>query len=233
MVVAVRSDALARVGAVVAPRASALEVGMPVLATDGWIVGWIDRLLTDADEAAPHALVVRTGRFFGARRVVPAAWVASVDGSAATLSAARADLIHLPEYRSDAQVRSAVLADLGDDDPIRALGLRAAAVEVDERVVTLRGHVPSRLMATRMVEIAARARGVLRVVDELVADDALESAVAQAISRAPLNRGSRLRIRSDRGHVRVGGVFASRDAHDEAVRAATTVEGVVAAARSS
>jgi osmotically-inducible protein OsmY len=192
--------------------------------------GRIERVLTDPGTGAPRALVVRTGRFFGTRRVVPVSWISAVGDHAVTLWASRADLAGRPEHRTDGRLLADVRSRLLDDAPIRELGLRQASLEVADGVVTMRGHVPSRMMATRMVDIARRTPGVAEVMDGLVADDALELAVAAAIGRAPLNRAARLQIRADRGHVVVGGVFPSREAHAEAVRVAATVDGVVAAA---
>jgi osmotically-inducible protein OsmY len=207
-----------------------LRVGTPVYCADGRC-GRIDRVLIDPVTDAPRALVVRTRRLFGARRVVPTLWISAVGDDAVTLWAARADLAGRPEHRTDQRLRADVRSRLMDDDPIRALGLRHASLEVAAGVVTLRGHVPSRLMATRMADIARGTPGVVGVVDDLVADDDLELAVAQAIGREPLNRWSRLKIRADRGHVLVGGVFPSRAAYEEALRVAGGVAGVVAVAR--
>jgi osmotically-inducible protein OsmY len=199
-----------------------------VIGSDGR-AGRVERVLIEPGSGAPRAIVVRTGRFFGAHRVVPIAWVDAVDDAAVTLRAARADLARLPEHRGDARVRADVRSRLMDDDPIRAVALRHTTVDVLDGVVTMRGRVPSRSMADRMVEIAGSAPGVARVVDELVADDALALAVAQAIGRTPSTRGSRLQIRADRGRVLVGGVFPSWNVHEEAVRIAAAVEGVVSA----
>jgi osmotically-inducible protein OsmY len=189
--------------------------------------GQIDRVLTDPRTGAPRALVVRTRRFFGARRVVPTSWISAVGDRAVTLWASRADLAGRPEHRSDGRVLGDVRSRLLDDEPIRALGLRHSSLQVTDGVVTMRGHVPSRLMASRMADIARRTPGVAGVVDDLVADDALELAVADAIGRSPLTRGARLRIRANHGRVLVGGVFPSRETHTEALRVAAAVDGVV------
>jgi osmotically-inducible protein OsmY len=201
---------------------------MPVHCTDGR-AGVVERVLVDRATGAPRELVVRTGRFFPRRRVVPASWVGGVDDSAVTLRASRAELDRQPAHRSDEQVLAELKSRLRDDDPIRALGLRHTRIEVVDGIATLSGRVTARLMARRMVNIARGTPGVREVVDHLVADDALEIAVAQAIGRAPATRGSRLVIRADRGQVTVGGAFPSADAHAEAVHIATTVDGVAGA----
>jgi osmotically-inducible protein OsmY len=62
----------------------------------------------------------------------------------------------------------------------------------------------------------------------LVADDELARDVGTALARTPLNRTSRLTVRADDGHIRVGGTFPSEEARAEALRAATLVPGVLA-----
>jgi osmotically-inducible protein OsmY len=208
-----------------------LRAGMAVLGADGR-AGTVERVLTDPATGAARELVVRLGRVFPRQRVVPAAWIAGVADGAVTLRASRAEVAGLPVHRSDDRILSDLRSDLRDDDPIRALGLRHTRLDVVDGVATLRGRVPSRAMAGRMVEIARRTPGVRDVVDELVADDALELAVAQAIARAPATRSSRLMIRADRGHVAVGGAFPSAEAHAEAVRIAASVNGVASATAS-
>jgi hypothetical protein len=114
-----------------------LRVGTPVLCADGRC-GWIDPAT-----GAPQAQVVRARRFFGPRRVVPTSWISALSAYAVTLSATRAELAGRPEHRTDQWLLADVRSRLLDDDPIRALGLRHASLEVADGVVTLRGHVPS------------------------------------------------------------------------------------------
>jgi osmotically-inducible protein OsmY len=204
--------------------ARAIEEGATVWCDDG-PVGRVDRVLVDAAGRAT-GLVVRSGRFFATRRLVTIAWVDAVTADLVVLRASRAELLSQPELRSDEEILADVRARLEDDDPIRALGLRHAAIAVANGRVTLSGHVRSRLMARRMVDLARGVRGVVAVDDRLVADDELEVAVAAAIGRSPLNRTSRLRIRAEFGRVSVGGVFPSRQAREEALRIAATIPGV-------
>jgi osmotically-inducible protein OsmY len=207
-------------------RARAMEKGATVWCSDG-PVGRVERVLLGANGKV-RALVVATGRLFGARRLVPAAWVDGVDHDVVSLRATRDLFAQQPEYCADEAILADVRARLEDDDPIRALGLRHATITVERGHVTLSGHVPSRLMAHRMAELAQAARGVRGVEDRLVPDDGLEVAVAAAIGRSPLNRTSLLRVRAEAGMVSVGGVFPSRAAKEEALRIAATVPGVVA-----
>jgi hypothetical protein len=99
-------------------------------------------------------------------------------------------------------------------------------VRVAQGRTTLDGRARSGSAARAVVHGAGRVHGVTEVVDQLVADDQLEVGVAGAIGRGPLNRQSRLIVRSDFGRVRIGGVFASQDARAEAMRLGAAFPGV-------
>jgi osmotically-inducible protein OsmY/uncharacterized protein YrrD len=208
--------------------ARAIEKGAAVWCEDGQ-VGVVERVLLGADGAAT-GLVVRSGRWFPTRRRVPAAWIDAAADDVVLLRASRAALAGQPEYREDAAILADVRARLEDDDPIRTVGLRHAAITVEQGRVTLSGYVPSRSMARRMADLARSAPGVLSVAERLVADDELERAVAAAIGRSPLNRTSRLSVHAEGGRVTVGGVFPSHEAKEAALRIAEAVPGVAAAA---
>jgi osmotically-inducible protein OsmY len=90
------------------------------------------------------------------------------------------------------------------------------------------GHVRSRAVALALVATAGEVRGVSRVDERLVADDELELRVAAAIAAASA-RASRLAVRADLGHVRVGGLYWSPQVRSDALRAAALVPGVLAA----
>ena len=102
-------------------------------------------------------------------------------------------------------------------------------VAVSQGRATLLGHVRSRSVARGMVEAAGRVRGVSSVDEHLIADDDLERRVASAIGRSALNRWSRLVVRADFGHVRIGGRYPSPEARTEALRVGAAVPGVVGA----
>jgi osmotically-inducible protein OsmY len=115
-----------------------------------------------------------------------------------------------------------------DRDPDRHLRTLARyEVAVAGGHATLVGHVRSRQVARGMADLAGRVRGVTSVDERLVADDELESTVASAIGRSPLNRASRLIVRSEFGHVRIGGVYPSPEARAEALAVGAGIAGVV------
>ncbi len=208
--------------------ARAIEKGAAVWCEDGQ-VGVVDSVVLGADCTAT-GLVVRSGRWFPTRRRVPVGWIDAAADDLVLLRATRAAFAGQPEYREDAAILADVRALLEGDDPIRTVGLRHAAIAVEQGRVTLSGHVPSRSMARRMADLARRAPGVLSVEERLVADDELERAVAAAIGRGALNRTSRLSVHAEGGRVVVGGVFPSHEAKEEALRIAEAFPGVAATA---
>jgi hypothetical protein len=80
-----------------------------------------------------------------------------------------------------------------------------------------------------MVALAGGVRTISSVEDQLVADDELVLLVASAIGRSGANRASRLVVRSEFGRVRIGGIYASPEAHADALRVAADVPGVLGA----
>jgi osmotically-inducible protein OsmY len=129
--------------------------------------------------------------------------------------------------RGSAALRADVRKRLDEDRLTRALARYEVAVAAGR--ATLVGHVRSRQLARGMAEAARRVRGVSAVEERLVADDELEVRVAAAIGRGALNRSSRLVVRAEFGHVRIGGVYPSPEARAEALRLGGGVPGVVAA----
>jgi BON domain len=129
--------------------------------------------------------------------------------------------------RHDRSLEAAVRARL-DRDPttlVRALARYEVAV-LDGRG-TLTGHVRSRDAARRMAALASQVRGLDAIDDRLVADDELVMLVASAIGGSARNRASRLVVRAEFGHVRVGGVYPSAEAHADALRVGASIPGVV------
>ena len=124
-------------------------------------------------------------------------------------------------------LEAGVREQLGDIESTRYLARYEVAVSQGR--ATLVGHVRSRSVARGMVEAAGRVRGISSVDEHMVADDELERRVASAIGRSALNRWSRLVVRADFGHVRIGGRYTSPEARTEALRVGATVPGVVGA----
>src|ERR687887_419554 len=89
-----------------------------------------------------------------------------------------------------------------------------------------RSRLAGALALAAMLAIAS-VRGVSAVEDRLVGDDELVPLVASAIGRTARNRGSRLVVRAELGHVRIGGVYPSHEAHADALRLGAGGPGVL------
>jgi hypothetical protein len=133
---------------------------------------------------------------------------------------------HLAKNQS---VEAAVRARLDRDADAHVRSLARYEVTVLDGRTTLSGHVRSRQTARAMTALAGRVAGVAAVEDLLVADDELVVSVASAIGRTARNRASRLVVRSEFGHVRIGGVYPSHDAHAAALMVGADVLGVLTA----
>jgi osmotically-inducible protein OsmY len=129
--------------------------------------------------------------------------------------------------RGRAALSTEVRARLDEDGTVGALA--RYEVSVSGGCATLVGHVRSRGLARAMTETARSVAGVAAVDERLVADDELEVLVARAIVGGGLNRTTRLVVRAELGHVRIGGLYPSPEARDEALRLGAGVPGVVAA----
>jgi osmotically-inducible protein OsmY len=128
----------------------------------------------------------------------------------------------------DRQLESDVRSRLDQDDGWHIRSLARYEVAVGQGRVTLTGHVRSRQVATAMVALTRRVRGVSSVDEGLVADVELVSAVASAIGRSAPNHGSHLVVRAEFGRVRIGGAYPSAEARADALRVGAGVPGVVA-----
>jgi hypothetical protein len=113
------------------------------------------------------------------------------------------------------------------DDERQSRDMASCDVAVLDGHATLTGHVRSRQVARGLVAAARGVPGLSGVDERLVADDELELRVASAIAGSPLNRRSRLVVRSALGHVGVGGTYASNEAWAEAVRVGAATDGVL------
>ena len=142
-------------------------------------------------------------------------------------------MVDTPGQKANQALQANVRARLEEQQHVRALGRYEVAV-TDGRA-TLIGHVRSRQIARSMVDTARHVKGVSDVDERLVADDELEQRVASAIGNTKLNRVSRLVVRSEFGHVRIGGIYPSPEARADALRVGAEVPGVLAttAARAS
>jgi osmotically-inducible protein OsmY len=182
-----------------------------------------------ATASHPAYLLVRQAHLLGLVRtthLVPAVWLRDAPPGAhrVTLDTSRAGVAGCPPLRADEDVQQDVVHALS----ARTLPFRVAAIRVAVRdgVVELTGHAPS---ARDTRHAAARARavpGVLGVRDHAVDDEALVTAVAQALTQDAVTRKACLRVASRLGEVELNGELPTEAAKQQATALALAVGGV-------
>ncbi len=204
-----------------------IRVGQRVECMDG-PVGKVVRVLADNATGQATHFVMRKGLLRPRDVIVPVEWVARFYPDHLELSVSRAELDRLPQYRTDEALREAVHAALWQDDGIRieVLEQDALIIQVQDGIVTLRGHVRSRAQRRRMEALIRHIPGVLGVEDHSVADDELEIAVASALAQDSRTRGQLIRVRARSGYVSLLGDVPDADVRTAAEEVAGRVPGV-------
>ena len=120
-------------------------------------------------------------------------------------------------------VKEAVLAEPVLRD---LLTYRRVSVEVQSGVVTLRGHAPTASRRRMIEHIARSVPGSQGVVNHILADDALDSQVAQALARDPRTRPEIILVHTSRGYVYLRGTVMDESVRTAAEEVAASVAGV-------
>ncbi len=189
-------------------------------------LGHILVVMVDSSTGQATHVAVQSRPLLGRSVIVPLDWASRISADEIFIEADREQLMRLPEYRPDADILEDVWEALWAVYPIRALELDAIQVQVRDGVVTLKGNVASPTHRHLAVQATQKVPGVLRVEDELIADDELEAAVARQLSRDELLAKSYIRVESDLGTVTLMGKVSSRDLERRALELAGQVPGV-------
>ncbi len=197
----------------VAGEVIALRRGQPVWAADGR-AGRVDLLLLDTDGQVRH-FVVRKGRLLARDVIVPVDWVSRIDGRGVWLAVERAALERLPPYRPDGAILADIDQALWDDEIVRALDFETLDAVVRDGVVVLSGYAATPVSRARAERAARQVEGVQGVVNQIVTDGEVASAVAQALARDPRTQALRIAVAAEHGVVTLRGA-----APDAAARAA-------------
>jgi len=203
----------------------AIQAGARVECRDGH-VGRVASVLRDSSTGCITRLVIRRGLLLGHDVVVPVEWAIKASRDCVYLDVGREELVHLPEYRADHDVKRDIEQALWDDETIRQADWPTLRVDVRDGVVTLRGHVASRVHRARAEAAARQARGVRELRNKLVADDDLEAAIAEALARDPRTQAHAIRVHAHRGIVHLSGAVISAEVQAAAEEATAEVEGV-------
>ena len=193
-------------------------------ADDPGPVGRVDRSSRHAAEEAP--VLVSAGRWHRVVRRVPSGSVLSAGDRQVRLRIPRAEFLGLGHYLPDQEVVASVWESLRDFMPFRYLRTASVNVTSVDGVVTLSGHVTHESNRRQAVRCAEEATGVVRVVDRLVSDEHLTSAVARSFVPHAGLQPSLVRVSTRLGAVELEGELPSEELIGLASSAASSVAGV-------
>lgn len=168
-------------------------------------IGTIDLLLVDSTCRRVTDLVARPDGLASRRHLVPTERVQVAEAERIIADLDRAELDALPEYRSDEEIALDVFGALWDDEVTRRINVRHLQIDVKDGVVTIRGHVASSFHRARVAAAVRQVRGALDDQIDVIADDELEIAVAQALAQDPRTRQARILTRASHGVVHLWG----------------------------
>jgi len=198
------------------------------VATDGR-AGRVELLLYDS-EGQVDRFVVRKGRLHHRDVVVPVDWISAIDDHGVHLAVERAALDRLPVYRPDSIILADIDQALWADEVIRALDIDTIDVAVRDGVVILGGYTTTPINKVRAEHIAREVPGVLGVVNNIVTDDDVVAAVAQALAHDARVREQRITVHAEHGVVTLSGEVASADLRlvaEEVAASVPQVRGVI------
>jgi Mg2+/Co2+ transporter CorC/osmotically-inducible protein OsmY/sporulation protein YlmC with PRC-barrel domain len=167
---------------VYAPRSVAL--GTTVTSLDG-PVGTVRHVVVDRATGAVTHIVVRTSWLLVPRDiVVPLTWARSITPESIELAARRDELLELPEFHSDDEIRSGILRRLAQDARFDGVDRYTLTVEVQGGAVRLGGRVRTAELKRAAEELAANVPGVVSVTNQAIADDELAISLEHALRAA-------------------------------------------------
>jgi osmotically-inducible protein OsmY len=141
-----------------------------------------------------------------------------------------ATLLGQPCYSPDDVIAAGVDHALSAVDCLCDAGYDEVNVGVQGGIVTLRGHVLSRVLRDRLEQAARAVPGVLEVNSRLVDDDGLATIVAQALERDARTQRHPFHVSAYRGFVTLRGQvdsLALRSAAEEVVAGVPQARGVI------
>jgi len=196
----------------------------PVWCSDGRAGRIRGMCLTPAGQVR-SIVVDRRGR---SRRavLVPMAWVRYLDERGVWIAADRAALDRLPVYRPDHRIAADVEQALWNDEVVHALDIAEIGIAVAAGVVTLSGYAATPISKARAARAARAVPGVLGVVNQIVADSDVASAVAQALANDSRTRGQPVLVHARHGVITLSGAVASAMVHSTAEACAASVPPV-------
>jgi osmotically-inducible protein OsmY len=115
---------------------------------------------------------------------------------------------------------------IANDEILRRIDLPTLRIQAHDGTVFLRGHVATRPHREQIEAIVGKVRGVRAVSNQVIADDDLELAVAQALGRDPRTRSDFFHVASTHGVVRLSTRVLRAESFEAAEQVASRVSGV-------
>jgi len=131
----------------------------------------------------------------------------------------------LPPFATDPEVRDAILERLSDNPQLQALQ-RSLRIDVQDQQVRIHGYVPDRAQADRVTQLVRSMPVVSKLDLDLVTDDGLARAVAEAIARDPAASAASVNVNAHYGTVDITGEAPDRATARAIERVASQVSGV-------
>jgi len=203
-----------------------VSVGTEVMCTDG-PAGRVRRVVLDRQSGAVTHLVVRISSALLLPRdvVIPLSWARSITPERIELVASRDDLLDLPEFRSDDDMRIELLRRLNEDPRFQGIDRYTQKIEVYGGFVRLSGRVRPCKLKQAAEQLARGTSGVLSVDNQLIADEELVVGVEQALRGEGLDIED-LEVSALLGRVTLRGRAATPEVSAAAERLARGVPGV-------
>jgi hyperosmotically inducible protein len=197
-----------------------------VVGLDGPI-GRVRNLLTNKTSGVVTHIVVRMSSGWLPPReiVVPIALARTITPERIELAVNRAELLELPDFRSDDEIGVDVLRRLNEDPRFQGIDKYTLQVDVNGGVVRLSGRVRTTELKLAAEELAAQTRGALAVDNKLIADDELAARIEQELRANGVHMDG-IDVSVLLGQVRLRGQAATPAERDIADRIARTVVGV-------
>ena len=201
-----------------------IQAGQRVFCRDQY-AGWVSLVLLLPDGRV-KGFVLHTGHLRSRPFVVPTARSQKVDRNHVYLSAEKHDLEGLPDYRLDDAIAAEVEAALWSDEILRNTDYSEIGVSVEDGIVRLQGHVNTWRNKTRAEETARAVAGILGLENNLILDEDLENAVAQALGNDERTRFERIFVGAQNGFITLNGHVDSADVREAAGAIAASVPQV-------
>lgn len=175
-----------------------IQIGQKVSLPGEQFIGLITKLFFSPAGQISY-LAIRTARLFGRHKTVPIASVSDVTSTRVLLGINRAQFMELPGYRSDLVIAEEVYRALWKDVVLRMTDYHEIDVRVSDGVITLNGHVITRMNQWRAESAADNILGALEVKSYLIPDDKLTLEIAGALGQMEQVEGCKFFTRVENG----------------------------------